>query len=54
MQYELGPSQEYARLYSRMSALILSGESEVNVDPLIVVADIFMIGTRHVSVPFNF
>tara|TARA_A100001037_G_scaffold78147_3_gene70056 strand:+ start:1943 stop:2896 length:954 start_codon:yes stop_codon:yes gene_type:complete len=54
VQYELGPSQEYARLYSRMSELILSGESEVNVDPLIVVADIFMIGTRHGSVPFNF
>jgi D-galactose 1-dehydrogenase len=51
---DLGPSQEYAHLYKRMAELIQAGESEVNLDPLVLVADAFMLGTREVSDAFNF
>lgn len=51
---DLGPSQEYADLYKRMAELIQAGESEVNLDPLVLVADAFMLGTREVSDAFNF
>ena len=51
---DLEPSQEYAGLYERMAELVHSGESEVNLDPLILVADAFMLGTREVSDSFDF
>jgi len=51
---DLEPSQEYAGLYERMAELVQSGESEVNLDPLILVADAFMLGIREVSDSFNF
>ena len=51
---DLEPSQEYAGLYERMAELVQSGESEVNLDPLILVADAFMLGTREISDSFDF
>ena len=37
-----------------MAELIQAGESEVNLDPLVLVADAFMLGTQEVSDAFNF
>jgi D-galactose 1-dehydrogenase len=40
---------EYQRLYDRFAALIDSGESELDDSPLIVVADVCLIGRREVA-----
>jgi D-galactose 1-dehydrogenase len=49
-----GPDREYAGLYARFAELIAAGESEVDLIPLIHVADAFMLGRRHTVEPFEF
>lgn len=47
-----GGSGEYLSLYDRFAALIESGKSEVDSEPLRIVADIFMVGRRELVEPF--
>lgn len=44
---------EYATLYGRFAALVASRESDVHVDPLRLVADAFLLGTRETVAPFD-
>lgn len=46
--------REYARLYERMFALVQSGQSEMDLSPLVHVADAFMLGRRKTVDPFHF
>jgi predicted dehydrogenase len=48
------PDCEYARLYARFAELVRAGESDVDVRPLRLVADAFLIAERSVSAPFDF
>lgn len=41
------PDEEYRRLYARFVELIAAGRSDVDLSPLMLVADAFMIGRRH-------
>ncbi|WP_299015055.1 Gfo/Idh/MocA family oxidoreductase [uncultured Caulobacter sp.] len=43
---EVGENREYPGLYDRFATLIAEGRSEVDVRPLTLVADAFMVGTR--------
>lgn len=43
---EVGENREYPGLYDRFATLIAKGRSEVDVRPLTLVADAFMVGTR--------
>lgn len=45
---------EYARLYERFAQLITARERDVDVTPLIHVADAFMLGERITAAPFHF
>ncbi len=49
---ELGENREYPGLYDRFATLIAEGRSEVDVRPLTLVADAFMVGTREVVEAF--
>lgn len=48
------PDREYPRLYARFAELVASGESDVDVRPLQIVADAFMMAERRVTAPFAF
>ena len=48
-----GPEQEYPRLYARFVELVRSGASDVDVTPLQLVADAFLIGRHHPVAAFN-
>ncbi|WP_066683155.1 Gfo/Idh/MocA family protein [Caulobacter sp. CCH9-E1] len=43
---EVGENREYPGLYDRFATLIAEGRSEVDVRPLTLVADAYMVGTR--------
>jgi D-galactose 1-dehydrogenase len=45
--------REYAGLYARFSTLIRTGRSDVDTDPLRLVADAFLRGKRELVAPFN-
>jgi D-galactose 1-dehydrogenase len=47
------PDREYSRLYARFAELVAMGGSDVDVSPLMLVADAFMIGRRHVVEAFE-
>jgi D-galactose 1-dehydrogenase len=49
----LGNFGEYPSLYARFAELIESGESEVDREPLRIVADAFLIGARETVEPFD-
>jgi D-galactose 1-dehydrogenase len=49
-----GPNRESAALYARFAELVGSGRSDVDLRPLVHVADAFMIGKRRVVEPFEF
>ncbi|HJV42497.1 Gfo/Idh/MocA family oxidoreductase [Caulobacter sp.] len=49
---EVGENREYPGLYDRFATLIAEGRSEVDVRPLTLVADAFMVGTRDVVEAF--
>jgi L-arabinose 1- dehydrogenase len=48
------PDREYPRLYARFAELVARGESDVDVRPLQIVADAFMMAERRVTAPFAF
>lgn len=48
----LPATSEYAGLYDRFVALIRNGESDVDITPLVHVADAFMLGERRIVEPF--
>ncbi|MGH1329338.1 MAG: Gfo/Idh/MocA family protein [Paracoccaceae bacterium] len=45
---------EYPRLYANMSALLAKGASDVDLSPMVHVADAFTLGRRHEVAPFAF
>jgi D-galactose 1-dehydrogenase len=47
------PEAEYPAVYARFAELIAAGESDVDLRPLVHVADAFMLGRRIVSEPFT-
>jgi predicted dehydrogenase len=49
-----GEDREYARLYARFAALIAAAESEVDLRPLKLVADAFLLGRRVGAPAFSF
>jgi predicted dehydrogenase len=46
--------REYPRLYERFASLVEQGASDVDVQPLRLVADAFVIGSRETGPPFEF
>ncbi len=44
---------EYPLLYARFAALVAAGESDAHFDPLRLVADAFLLGTRELIAPFD-
>ncbi|WP_019515600.1 Gfo/Idh/MocA family protein [Sphingomonas sp. Mn802worker] len=49
-----GQNEEYARLYRRFADLIATGQSDVDVSPLQLVADAFLVAERKTVEPFDF
>ncbi|SFA97561.1 D-galactose 1-dehydrogenase [Poseidonocella pacifica] len=45
---------EYPQLYSQMAMLVREGRSEMDLRPLALVADAFLLGERRVVAPFEF
>lgn len=50
----VGPRAEYPALYARMAALVAAGQSEVDLSPMLHVADALTLGKRVVLDPFHF
>ncbi len=50
----LEPEREYPRLYARFAELIRNGESDVDLRPLELVADAFLLGRHEKTEPFDF
>jgi predicted dehydrogenase len=48
------PDREYPRLYARFADLVAAGEREIDVRPLQLVADAFLVGSRTIGEPFAF
>lgn len=48
----VGPHGEYPSIYARFAQLVAARESEVDSEPLRIVADAFMVGKRIVAAPF--
>jgi D-galactose 1-dehydrogenase len=53
-EVEAGADREYPALYDRMAELIKTGASEVDLAPMIHVADALTLGKRVVVAPFHF
>jgi D-galactose 1-dehydrogenase len=49
-----GVNREYAGLYARFAELLDAGESDVDLRPLAMVADAFMLGSRRIVDAFEF
>lgn len=49
-----GPDQEYAALYAHMAALVRSGQSDVDLSPMLHVTDAYSLGRRVVVEAFHF
>lgn len=49
-----GANHEYANLYARMADLLTSGESDMDLSPMIHVCDAFSLGRRLQTAPFHF
>lgn len=49
-----GSNEEYPRLYRRFAQLVRNGESDVDLRPLKLVADAFLVGDRQLVAPFDF
>jgi len=54
IQRHAGEDREYARLYARFAELIATRERDVDVTPLRIVADAFLLGSRVPAAPFEF
>jgi D-galactose 1-dehydrogenase/L-arabinose 1- dehydrogenase len=48
------PDREYPRLYARFAELVAAGQSDVDIRPLQIVADAFMMAERRTTEPFAF
>lgn len=48
-----GPDEEYARLYARFAELIEARQSDLDVAPLRLVADAFLVASRRTTPDFN-
>ncbi len=48
------PDREYARLYARFAELVAAGESDVDIRPIQIVADAFLLAERRMTAPFAF
>lgn len=48
------PDREYPRLYARFAELVASGTSDVDVSPMRLVADAFLLAERRETAPFSF
>lgn len=49
-----GPNREYPRLYARMADLVAAGQSDVDLAPMVHVADALTLGRRIVTDAFEF
>lgn len=49
-----GPDREYPRLYRAFAELIRSGQSDVDLQPIQLVADAFLVAERRIVDPFQF
>ena len=49
----VGPEAEYRSLYARFAELIGRGESDVDLTPMQLVADAFLLGARRTVAPFD-
>lgn len=49
-----GTNNEYANLYARMAELVRSGQSDMDLSPMIHVCDAFSLGRRLETAPFEF
>jgi D-galactose 1-dehydrogenase/L-arabinose 1- dehydrogenase len=49
-----GEDREYPRLYARFAELVAAGKSDVDIRPLQLVADAFLVADRHTVEPFQF
>jgi len=47
-------SGEYPRLYARMAGLVRAGQSDMDLSPMVLVADAFTLGRRVTAAPFHF
>lgn len=54
VEQESGPDREYPALYDRMAELIKTGASDVDLSPMIHVADALTLGKRITVEPFEF
>ena len=50
----IGPDREYPALYARMAALVRGGSSEVDLSPMVHLADALTLGRRLYTEPFHF
>lgn len=49
-----GEDREYPRLYARFAELVAAGKSDVDIRPLQLVADAFLVAERRIVAPFQF
>lgn len=49
-----GTDDEYSKIYDRFADLIARKESDVDLEPLLLVADAFLVGDRRETAPFTF
>jgi D-galactose 1-dehydrogenase/L-arabinose 1- dehydrogenase len=50
----IGEDREYPRLYARFAELVAAGKSDVDIRPLQLVADAFLVADRRIVAPFQF
>ncbi|NUB42794.1 Gfo/Idh/MocA family oxidoreductase [Fertoebacter nigrum] len=53
-EHPQGPNREYPALYDRMAELVAAGRSDVDLAPMVHVADALSLGRRVVVEPFHF
>lgn len=51
---DVGPNREYAALYDRMAECVARGTSDVDLSPMVHVADAMTLGRRNTVDPFEF
>lgn len=54
VEQEVGPNREYPALYERMADLVARGKSDVDLAPMVHIADALTLGRRVWTEPFNF
>ncbi|TYB89042.1 Gfo/Idh/MocA family protein [Oceaniovalibus sp. ACAM 378] len=54
VKQDVGPNREYPALYERMADLVARGKSDVDLAPMVHIADALTLGRRVWTEPFNF